>query len=171
VFKLDKQRTVTLSQQKCQHCAYTSNTVSDKAGYVLHADRSINPHSTKEWLSNLEYTTRHRCPECNDRLTIIVSYNKPPPIIVQEYPSRNIVTSHEIKCTTRSTAPTLHLRGIIYHADYHFTARIISSNRNVWYHDGIITEKTCINDGLLTELTDAQLKSTRQKNLTLSIYA
>ena len=33
VVKLDNQR--TLSQQKCQHCAYTSDTVSDKAGYVL----------------------------------------------------------------------------------------------------------------------------------------
>jgi len=171
VFKLDNQRTVTSSQHKCQHCGYTSDTVVNATGYVLHADRSISPHSTKEWLSNLEHTTRHRCPECNDRLKIIVSYNEPPPIIVQEYPSQNIVTSHEIECITGSTTTTLHLRGIVYHADYHFTARIISSNRNVWYHDGIITEKTCINDGLLAGLTDAQLKGTRQKNLILSIYA
>ena len=51
---------------------------------------------------------------------------------------KNIQTSHSLEfMTDEGEIKILNLRGIVYHGGYHFTSRIISSDQQIWYHNGI----------------------------------
>jgi len=36
------------------------------------------------------------------------------------------------------------LKDIIYHGEYHLTARVVTGQGDVWYHDGMTTARECI---------------------------
>jgi hypothetical protein len=104
-------------------------------------------------------------------MTQILCYKQVPPILILEYPFKNIVTSHTLEFKTNSGINTLKLRGIIYHSQYHFTSRVVSLKNQVWYHDGMVIGRSCINEGHLNNISNENLKKCRQRNLVLAIYA
>lgn len=65
----------------------------------------------------------------------------------------------------------LYLRGIVYHRENHFTSRVISSIGNMWYHDGMVTQQTCIDDRELKLTSDDALRTCQDKDLVLAVYA
>jgi len=167
LFKVDT--VVSSSQHNCTCCEYAEDPVDDGLGYVVHADSSVTG-STSEWIDKMSQKTRRACPDCRTMMQQILFYNDVPPILVLEYPWRNIVTSHKLEFETENGTKTLDLRGIVYHGQYHFTSRIISSQKQVWYHDGMTTGKTCSYDGQLNDMQDNNLRKCRQRHLTLAIY-
>ena len=162
---------VASSQLVCSQCNHEGMQLDDLLGYVLHASRSSNIHSTSNWLTVLNRRTQANCPECLSGMTQPIQYNSLPKILIFEYPDCNIRTSHMVQCTTGGQTVTLYLRGIVYHGEHHFTSRIITQEGNIWYHDGIGTGKICQNDGTLNATSDAQLKQCRNRSLVLAIYA
>ena len=40
------------------------------------------------------------------------------------------------------------LRGVIYYAADHFTTRVITSSGMVWYHDGLLTGRSLVYEGM-----------------------
>ena len=58
----------------------------------------------------------------------------------------------------------LPLRGIIYSGGFHFTSHIITSGQEVWYHDGMVTRRSCIKKGHLTDFTEDSLKTCVERN-------
>ena len=91
--------------------------------------------------------------------------------MVFEYPNTKIKTSHKIRFKTDNAITVLHLRGIVYHGENHFTSRIISPNGNIWFHDGISTGSTCEIDGHLKTTTDRALYNCKGNKLVMAIYA
>jgi hypothetical protein len=87
------------------------------------------------------------------------------------YPNTTITTSHEIRLVVNDETAVLHLRGIVYHGEKHFTCRIISPEGEMWYHDGMTTGNSCATDIGLNVSTDAKLKTCKGKRLVLAIYA
>jgi hypothetical protein len=65
----------------------------------------------------------------------------------------------------------LYLRGIVYHGDNHFTSRLISNSGKIWYHDGMVTKETCIEDGTLEETCDDDLRRCQDKDFVLAVYS
>jgi len=61
------------------------------------------------------------------------------------------------------------LRGIVYYGDFHFTSCIIDSNKNVWFHDGMVTGQTSSNEGKLCEYTTDSMKTCKGKNAAVVI--
>ncbi|KAF8229950.1 hypothetical protein L208DRAFT_1284215, partial [Tricholoma matsutake] len=49
-----------------------------------------------------------------------------------------------LELTVHSTHCRYHLRGIIYYAAEHFTARVITGSGMVWYHDGLLTGQSLV---------------------------
>ncbi|KAF6759709.1 hypothetical protein DFP72DRAFT_790648, partial [Ephemerocybe angulata] len=49
-----------------------------------------------------------------------------------------------------------HLKGLIYYGTGHFTCRIVKNNES-WFHDGLVTGRSTINEGLLTDLGDLKV--------------
>ncbi|KAJ6453680.1 hypothetical protein C8R47DRAFT_984495 [Mycena vitilis] len=66
---------------------------------------------------------------------------------------------------------TLELRGIVYGGGGHFTCRFVGRDGRLWYHDGIVTGRSCIEEGNLAEIPPAELMRTRNKVAVLLIYA
>ncbi|KAF9459929.1 hypothetical protein BDZ94DRAFT_1170775 [Collybia nuda] len=98
-------------------------------------------------------------------------YNHIPKTFVLEYPHTNIETSHQIKSVVNRKPNSLYLRGIIYHGDNHFTSRIISRKGQIWYHDGMLTKETCIEDGTLEDMSSGELKECQGKDFILAVYS
>ena len=83
---------------------------------------------------------------------------------------KGLVTSHKIVFKKSGNNIPLYLRGIIYLGGYHFTARFIDSDGNIWFHDGQrghLAEK----DGTLETTSDKELRTCRGRKLVLAIYA
>ena len=63
------------------------------------------------------------------------------------------------------------LCGIVHFIDFHFTSRIIDSNENVWFHDGMVTGQSSSNEGKLHEYRTKCMKTCKGKNAAVVIYA
>jgi hypothetical protein len=75
-------------------------------------------------------------------------------------------------------ANTLKLRGLIYHSEIagqvggHFTSVAVDAGGNMWYHDGITTRRTCVNNGKFTDIQDLlTLHSRNDQRLCAIVYA
>ena len=147
--------TVTSSQLVCTQCDYEEPKMSDRLGYIIHADRNTSG-STSTWVRSLKQRLEHQCPECLADMHQPIYYDKPPMLLVLEYPTQNVETSHRLKFNKPSV--DLYLKGIVYLGGYHFTCRIFSENGKAWYHDGRSTKNICIDDGNLTERLDTDLR-------------
>ncbi|KAJ6517750.1 hypothetical protein DFH09DRAFT_940166 [Mycena vulgaris] len=69
---------------------------------------------------------------------------------------------------------TLKLRGLIYHSEIaaHFTSVVLDAEGLMWYHDGITTKRTCVNNGRYSVLRDLLTIHWRhEERLCAAIYA
>ena len=161
---------IASSQHQCSRCEYAKNPIDDKLTYVLHADNSTKL-STNTWVNGLSQITHMRCPDCNHSMKQVAFYNEIPNIVILEYLMKNIRTSHSLKfMTDEGEIKVLNLRGIVYHGGYHFTCRTVSSEQQMWYHDGINTGKSCLMDGILGSQSEDRLRVCRNRNLVLAVY-
>ncbi|KAJ7033812.1 hypothetical protein C8F04DRAFT_957155 [Mycena alexandri] len=62
------------------------------------------------------------------------------------------------------------LRGIVYGGAGHFTARYLTADGTVWFHDGIATGRRCIQDGHLDTMDLASLSHARGKLALTLVY-
>ncbi|KAJ7616333.1 hypothetical protein DFH06DRAFT_1013025 [Mycena polygramma] len=66
----------------------------------------------------------------------------------------------------------LKLRGLIYSGGGHFTCRVIQPDGRVWFHDGMISGRTCIREFEFASLDDRmQLYDCRGRRLLAVVYA
>ena len=96
-----------------------------------------------------------------------ISYDNPPKLLILEYPTQNLRTSHKLKVSSVD----LHLRGIVYLGGFHFTCHLFSENGETWYHDERSTKDICIEDGNLADIQDSDLRECKTRSLVLAIYA
>ena len=167
---LASDRTLAESQRMCSECDYAEAEVDCNLRYILHAKHSTSG-STSKWISELEKSTKKTCPDCSSKMTKQIYYTEIPKLMIFEYPTFDIKTSHTIKFKTEHETIVLHLRGIIYHGENHFTSRIISSEGHIWFHDGMTTGSTCNSDGHLKTTSDNLLKTCQKKQLVMAVYA
>ncbi|EPQ50475.1 hypothetical protein GLOTRDRAFT_50397 [Gloeophyllum trabeum ATCC 11539] len=64
-----------------------------------------------------------------------------------------------------------YLTGIIYHGDYHFNCRFIGKDGTIWYNDGMVTGRNCIEEGNLTYTDLNDLNTCKGKTITIAIYS
>jgi hypothetical protein len=76
---------------------------------------------------------------------------------------------HHIKIDN-DPSNNLHLKGIVYHGEFHFTSRIISEDNIAWYNDGRTTGKNCIDDGHLKSISK-EINTCRNRNIVFAVYA
>lgn len=62
------------------------------------------------------------------------------------------------------------VRGIIYLGEFHFTARVITPGKKVWYHDGQTTGNQVEYEGNLDEFSEKELYKYNNKIAVAVIY-
>ena len=107
---------------------------------------------------------------CNVPLQTTIHFNETHEIYAIDVTDRNVTVSRTVKIQGSVHATTLHLKGLVYHGGYHFTCRIIDDSGNIWFHDGISTRRTSINEGKFGTVSQPNLKMCRNKQLCLVIY-
>ena len=78
--------------------------------------------------------------------------------------SKNIKVSKTLKFEQEGETVVLHVRGLIYHGDFHFTSCIIGTDGIVWYHDGLTTGGSCESKGDFDKLSSRNLLKCKGKN-------
>ncbi|KAJ7908618.1 hypothetical protein B0H13DRAFT_2496531 [Mycena leptocephala] len=84
----------------------------------------------------------------------------------------------ELNFPHRNGVTTLKLRGLIYHSQMeghsigHFTSVVVDAEGIMWYHDGITTKRTCINNGRFADVANPlTLHQRHGQRLSAAIYA
>ncbi|KAJ7764347.1 hypothetical protein B0H16DRAFT_1310894 [Mycena metata] len=128
------------------------------------------------WLTDHLRRGYARCPRCalngdHNRLSVAYNVTTTPDLLVLALDRPGLEFSSTITLDVNGTMRVLKLRGIIYGGDHHFTSRYISLSGSVWFHDGITTGRSCIYEGLLSDLTNSYMTSARGKQAINLIYA
>ncbi|KAJ7914979.1 hypothetical protein B0H13DRAFT_2458344, partial [Mycena leptocephala] len=89
----------------------------------------------------------------------------------------NATTHYEVNFPHHNGVTTLKLRGLIYHSQMeghsigHFTSVVIDAEGIMWYHDGITTKRTCINNGRFADVASPfTLHRRHNQRLSAAIY-
>ncbi|KAJ7284745.1 hypothetical protein C8J57DRAFT_1052200 [Mycena rebaudengoi] len=74
-----------------------------------------------------------------------------PPLLYLDIPSTSTcLIDPQIEIVSEAQSRSMYLRGIIYHGENHFVARIVSKEGDVWFHDGIATGSHMLYEGNIT---------------------
>jgi hypothetical protein len=108
---------------------------------------------------------------CKGQMSNIVHFIRSPNIICIDGLPENVNICSSVKLTgVNSCNMIFKLVGIIYHGEFHFTSRYISSNNEMSYHDGMISEKYSYN-GDITKFEKSALRQYNSKKAVMAIYA
>jgi hypothetical protein len=163
---------IAQSQFTCTQCNQSTKLKTDRKFKYKYDANSLALSSTMEWITGLEKQTSKKCTTCTNTMTKQVMYTNAPKLIVLEYPDFDITTSHKIALDSDNMEQKeLLLKGIVYYSENHFTSRIIDTNSNVWFHDGMATGTQCINEGPLSTISGENLNKYNDKTLVLAVYA
>ncbi|KAI0649973.1 hypothetical protein C8Q79DRAFT_901514 [Trametes meyenii] len=124
----------------------------------------------------MQYSFNHAvpgaCTSCGSRLhSNIKIMNTLPFIFLEIHLMRDdlqrMIARGSISFTVRTQIVTWYLCGVIYLGGEHFTSRYIDDDGVSWYHDGMITGRTCIREDHYTNLN---LWISRDRTATHLIY-
>jgi hypothetical protein len=117
------------------------------------------------WLKDHMNETRTRCPVCllsgqRTRMDMVTRGIQVPSFLFISMEGGHFTYTSNLVLDCNGQMSVL---GIIYGGQAHFTCRFIDSAGQLWYHDGMITGRECMNDGMLTEIDTGALECTREK--------
>ncbi|KAJ7028211.1 hypothetical protein C8F04DRAFT_964254 [Mycena alexandri] len=175
--------TYASGQLRCSRCAFVDLEEQSMIEPFLSA--APNSQQTRrfpsglpvsEWLKSHLSTTTARCPVCfavgvSTRMSVSCTVRKVPPIILIMVDVGLYLYDKTLSFDCAGRQVTSTLRGIIYSGNAHFTSRYISSAGVVWYHDGMLTGRDCVNEGALDAMSAAQLRTARGRGALTLIYA
>ena len=120
--------------------------------------------SIQQWINLSSLPTRRRCRVCNELYTQIADYNDLPQVIAFELRDETTLLDSTILVKQLTgTQLTYRLAGVVYFGDMHFVACIIRQDGQIWFHDGITTQRNLIYEGSIAsghiDLTSVQSKS------------
>ncbi|KAI0354570.1 hypothetical protein OH77DRAFT_1456690 [Trametes cingulata] len=165
------------SVKTCSHCSVTEPCSLDvSVSYMWTvlpgmlriprgSDASIQ-HAVDQLLHPSEAP---HCSSCRSPTTVSTVLSRPPPIVVLEVSYvENLSCDDEFVIAVGARSYRWHLRGVIYHGSNHFTCRYLSSEGNVWYHDGASTGQNCIRESVSADR--GSFKSAYGRTATHYIY-
>lgn len=141
----------------CDFCGYCKSVRAAKIYDFINVGRSVFTDSSQSPTSHLlskslEYMMGHVttqiCPECMEtdtphyliKRSIFASL---PDLMCVNLIDENILLDFSFTMGEGVATKNMILRGVIYYGSYHFTARLIDLQSNIWYHDGMLTGTQC----------------------------
>src|SRR6266540_3266875 len=119
--------------------------------------------SIQQWINLSGSPIRRRCRVCNEPYTRITVYNDLPQVIAFELRDKSTLLDSTIQVKQLTgTQLTYRLAGVVYFGDMHFVTRIVRQDGQIWFHDGITTQRNLIYEGSIAsghiDLTSAHSK-------------
>jgi hypothetical protein len=153
----------------CQTCNMIYR-ISQRPNVYLQVCGTGKSSVQAQFLKSLDCVLNEKCVHCDSLLNMQTEFNLTmPPLIVLSLTQGNLKITPTIEVSKNGRKAKYHLKGIIYHGGYHFTARIVTSQKDVWYHDGMTTAKECKYEGKLCDFHD--IRDAEGRKVSTVIYS
>ncbi|KAI0349497.1 hypothetical protein OH77DRAFT_1464029 [Trametes cingulata] len=114
-------------------------------------------------LNLLHHSYDVHCHACRSLSGLSTQLNSAPPLLVLEVANVNQLDPNtSLSLPVAGQLREWALRGVIYHGRNHFTARYLSADAHVWYHDGASTGQYCNAEGPRTRSLNLLVADQRQ---------
>jgi len=153
----------------CTQCDY-NHAIGNKPKQLLFECVPTFKGCVREYVQRLLSKSYKPCYNCANITELDQEFLQMPPFILIAVNNADLDISKMLKFENDTEKFIYSLKGLIYFANFHFTARIITSDQLVWYHDGIETKNSCIYEGSLCLLKD-RLQKAYDQNVVFVIYA
>jgi hypothetical protein len=159
-----------LSNNVCPSCRWRDDATDSHLPIVAYRVNQ-RPDSVSDYLCDLFVEkTRLNCPECAEDLFRITTYWIIPKIMLFSIGDSEVLINKLLKIRHDDTLTRLHLKGIIYLGSFHFTARVITEDGIVWFHDGRTSGKQCEYEKSLIDFHGNELNVCDGKQAVMAIY-
>jgi hypothetical protein len=126
--------------------------------------------SINGWFQNWQKQPTDNCQKCRSPQHILHKFAIAPEILMFSINVTNIGISKTVRVKHTNKDILLPLKGVVYSGEFHFVSRIIS-DKDVWFHDGMVTKSKCYKEGHITDFTDQTLMIHKKRHAVLAIYA
>ena len=155
---------------KCSNCNHTIIINSYRIGRLMHVAHNATGSIAQILENHMHHQSQQVCGNCNAPLETRIHFSDPHRIYAVDVTDRHVTLSRTVKIQGSARTTTLHLKGLVYHGDFHFTCRIIDESGNIWFHDGMTTGRSTLKEGKFGSVSQPNLKECRNKQLSLVIY-
>jgi hypothetical protein len=121
-------------------------------------------------MHELKEETNVTCSYCLEKMEIAHRFLLPLPFIVLDFSSKQLQIDATFRLLINNEECIYGLQGIVYYGDSHFTARVVSKNGMVWFHDGIATGQSLLYEGTILTFTGS-FNLCRGKEAAVVVYA
>ena len=142
----------------------------NEAHHMVHVSSNATGSIALVLDNHMPHHTKHICFNCNTPLPTKIQFSQIPKILTFDLTDGNVTLSSKVSVMGVTCSTVLHLRGQIYHGDFHSTCQIIDISRNIWFHDGMTIGQISINEGKIGCVGQPNLHKCRNKELCLAIY-
>ncbi|KAM6490121.1 hypothetical protein JOM56_014440, partial [Amanita muscaria] len=154
---------------KCTSCSQSVHMQSNANLLLNILDNDMK--NINEWFKAWQQKSEGNCAACASPQNIVRDISQVTKLVAFSLNGKGIPISKTISIyLSNNKTKRLSLRGIVYLGDFHFTCRIICPDKDVWFHDGIITKQFCTNQGMLKDISERDLLSCNLKHAVLVIY-
>jgi hypothetical protein len=136
---LDTSSTVTINTRKCIAHGHTTTHESNISTAMIVVSGE-DERTVQQNLNQHHIALSSHCHQCNNLQMRTTTFHSFPPLLAFEWGTQPPLLNPMLTITGHHTqTATYQLRGIIYHDGDHFTAHVINSAGQMWYHDGMQT--------------------------------
>jgi hypothetical protein len=160
------------SWYRCNTCNTCRRVESQRPSYVIYVSNNFNG-SISQYLQNfLSHSTSRKCKRCKNNMDKISTYNDLPGILTFANLELNTIISKKFKIKGDNLDDvTYRLKGIIYHGGFHFNSRIITTDKKMWFHDGMTHRQNCTDEGELNDYFSDDLSKRTHYKYCLLVYS
>lgn len=176
--------TYAIRKDVCNRCGFIDpedhGVLTPHTSIVLsHTLLAARPNGVliSAWLKSFLVKSRRSCPVCGSsgspaHMRSSSTFIRVPEVLFLSVDSDQIIPDKRLIIDCDGVREVLSLRGIVYAGGAHFVCKLFSKGGKIWYHDGILTGRRCVDDGCLRDVNDLRtLMSTRNRRAVLIIYA
>jgi hypothetical protein len=156
---------------RCTNCGNETMAQHDLQTCVLQCDHLFRGTVSKYLKHIMSHRVPDRCIQCMGEMDRITRFHKSPTVLAFSVNDSNIRASKKLKLVNGDDEIGFKLKGVVYFGEFHFTSRIFTSDRTVWFHDGMTTARQCRNEGKAETFSDRDLMECNGKKATLLLYA
>jgi hypothetical protein len=154
----------------CIDCGHEDNLNRDLQTCVIQCHEENITTSACLQKRFQEHYPRMRCEHCDGALDKIMRFDIIPKVLAFSVSGHSVQVSKKISFRDGDSLVVFGLKGIVYHGDFHYTARVCTDG-SVWFHDGMVTGRECTYEKRLSEFTGSDLSTCNGKLASLVIYA
>lgn len=101
----------------------------------------------------------------------ILQYDVTPDLLVTALSTHNVSISPSVSVMHIRRKRKLHLRGVVYFRDSHFTARVVKLDGSVLFYDGRELEREALGEGKSSEFSDDDWDHRKGAVAVMAVYS